>query len=326
MTRKACVAWVAAVAAWMAAGPAQAADTVTMKLAYATSPSFFHHSAAEVFKKAAEEAAGGALTVMLHPSGQLGGEVQILEGLRSGTIEGYIGTTGAMSGFASALGIVDLPYLWRDYGHAFAVLDGELGDSLRAAAREKGFEILDFWPAGRRDVYGNVRIEKPSDMDGVKIRTLQSDVYLAAFKAFGALPTPLAWPETYGALQQHVIDAAETALSAMIGASQYEVVDYVVLTGHGLTIANFSVAARWFDGLPPAVQDAIRTAEKKARAEAIRLEAASFDDAIEFLEKAGKTIVTPDRAAFQAIVADKVYPQFAERFDPATVKAIVSHP
>jgi tripartite ATP-independent transporter DctP family solute receptor len=296
--------------------------TVTMKVAYATGTNFLHHAGALAFKQAAETASQGRIEVDLFPGGQLGGEAQILDGVRAGTIECYLGATGVLSNTVPELGLLDLPYLWRDPKQAFDLLRGNVGQRLTEAGAKKGLRILDFWPAGRRDVYGNVRIEKPADFKGVKIRTLQTPVFLATFKAFGALPTPLAWPETYGALQQGVIDASETALSAMLDASQQEVSKYIVLTGHALTIAAFTVGAPWFDGLAPDLQRIINDAEGVGRAKALELDAADFQGALTRLQQDKKTIISPDLAPFRQTVADTVYPQFASRFDPALIKEI----
>lgn len=296
--------------------------TVTMKVAYATGTNFLHHAGALAFKEAAEKASNGRIEVALFPGGQLGGEVQILDGVRAGTVECYLGATGVLSNTVPELGLLDLPYLWRDSKQAFDMLRGNIGKHLTAAGAAKGLRILDFWPAGRRDVYGNVRIEKPADFKGVKIRTLQTPVFLATFKAFGALPTPLAWPETYGALQQGVIDASETALSAMLDASQQEVSKYIVLTDHALTIAAFTVGAPWFDGLPPDLQQVIIDAEGVGRAKALELDAADFQGALNRLQQDKKTILRPDLAPFRQIVKETVYPQFSSRFDPALIKEI----
>jgi tripartite ATP-independent transporter DctP family solute receptor len=294
----------------------------SLKLAYATEAGFYHHAAAQAFKADLEATTGGRLTVELFPGGQLGGEAQILEAVRAGTIEAYLGTCGALSNFVPELGIVDLPYIWRDTAHAMATLDGGVGTKLAAAAPPKGFVVASFWPAGRRDVYGNVKIEKPDDFKGVKIRTLQTPVYLATFRAFGALPTPIAWPETYGALQQGVIDAAETALSAMLAASQQEVVKYIVLTGHAQTVAAVAFGKPWFDGLAPDLQKAIPAALAKGRAVAMAAEDKSFAGAIDRLKAAGKSITTPDLTALAAVVQKTVLPQFAGKFDPALLSQI----
>jgi tripartite ATP-independent transporter DctP family solute receptor len=294
----------------------------TLKLAYATEPGFYHHAAAQAFKADLEAATGSRLTVELFPGGQLGGEAQILEGVRAGTIEAYLGTCGALSNFVPELGVVDLPYIWRDTAHALGTLEGPVGTQLAAAAPAKGFVIGDFWPAGRRDVYGNVRIEKPEDFKGVKIRTLQTPVYIATFKAFGALPTPIAWPETYGALQQGVIDAAETALSAMLAASQQEVVKYIVLTGHAQTVAAVAFSKPWFDSLAPDLQKAIPSALAKGRAVARAAEEKAFSGALDRLKAAGKTVTTPDLTALSAVVRKTVLPQFAGKFDAAILNQI----
>jgi len=301
---------------------ARAASQTTMKVAYATGTSFYHHQGAESFKQVVEASTGGAINVELYPTGQLGGEAQILEGLKAGTIEAYIGTCGAVSNFVPELGLVDLPYLWRDNAHAFGVLAGPIGAKLSQAAPAKGFTLLGFWPAGRRDVYGKVRIEKPEDFHGVKIRTLQTPVFLATFRAFGALPTPLAWPETYSALQQGVIDASETALSAMLDANQQEVVKFVSLTGHALTIATMAVASKWYGDLAPDLKRAIAEAEAKGRARVLAADQEAFGTAVDRLKAAGKTILSPDTTPFSSLVRQAVYPQFADRFDSALVKEI----
>jgi tripartite ATP-independent transporter DctP family solute receptor len=300
----------------------RAASSVTMKVAYATGTNFYHHLGAETFKQALESSTGGRISVELYATGQLGGESQILEGLKVGTIEAYIGTCGALSNFVPELGLVDLPYLWRDNAQAFGALDGPIGAKLAQAAPAKGFTLLGYWPAGRRDVYGNVKIEKPDDFHGVKIRTLQAPVFLATFKAFGALPTPLAWPETYSALQQGVIDASETALPAMLDANQQEVVKYVSLTGHALTIATITVATRWYTDLEPDLRQAIAEAEAKGRARVLAADEQAFENAITRLKVAGKVILSPDPAPFRTLVRQTIYPQFSDRFDPKVIKEI----
>lgn len=312
-----------AAATFGVASRSRAANPVTMKVAYATGANFYHHQGAETFKQALESSTGGRINVELYSTGQLGGEAQILEGLKVGTIEAYIGTCGALSNFVPELGLVDLPYLWRDNAQAFRILEGPIGEKLARPAPAKGFTLLGYWPAGRRDVYGNVRIEKPDDFRGVKMRSLQTPVFLATFKAFGALPTPMAWPETYSALQQGVIDASETALPAMLDANQQEVVKYVSLTGHALTIATMTVATRWYGGLEPDLRKAIAEAELKGRARVLAADEKAFEDAVARLKAAGKTILSPDPAPFQTLVRQTIYPKFSDRFDPKVVKEIM---
>jgi TRAP-type transport system periplasmic protein len=321
MTRRSALAMGAASLFRLSSSRGATAAT-TMKVAYATGTDFYHHKAALAFKSEVEKTTDGAMVVELYPTGQLGGEAQILEGVRAGTIEAYIGTCGALSNFVPQLGLLDMAYLWADPTRAIATLNGPLGDRLKQPASAKGFVIVGFWPAGRRDVYGNKRIEKPEDFRGVKIRTLQTPAFVATFKALGALPTPLAWPETYGALQQGVIDASETALSAMLDAHQDEVVKFVTLTGHALTIATLTAGEPWFSSLPAEQRAAITAAELKARALAVDLDRHAFEDAVAALSRGGKTILSPEIAPFQEIIHKTVYPQFATRFDAALMREI----
>jgi TRAP-type transport system periplasmic protein len=125
--------------------------------------------------------------------------------------------------------------------------------------------VLGYWIGGVRDTYGNRLVQKPDDFKEMKLRTLQTPMYVALFKAYGAIPTPIAWPETYLALAQGTVDGAETALVAMHDTKQYEVVKYATRTKHAISAAPFVVSERRWQTLTPEQQRAIVTAELETR-------------------------------------------------------------
>ena len=176
---------------------------------------------AQQLRKRANELTGGQVTIRLFPNAGLGSEQQALEGMQAGTVDmGYITVyTNAVK-----LGVVlDLPFLFRDFAHWKKAVDGNAGRTIAEAAPAAGVRVLAWHIGGWRDVYGSKPLRTVDDFKGLKLRTQQAVAIVEFFKAIGAIPTPVAWPETYLALQQRTVDAAETALWAMFDAKQYEV-------------------------------------------------------------------------------------------------------
>lgn len=306
---------------------AQANDggkVVKMKIASSSPADYFQVKSAQEFGKRAEELANGKLKVEVYPDGQLGSAADAVQGLRTGSIEAYIGSTSSATELVPEFEVLDFPYLFESYEHYFKVMDGELGKQMADEARAKGVDVLEWWAGGVRDVYNNGRpIHAPADMKGMKLRVNESPVYVATFKAFGAIPTPLDFPEVQLGLQQGVIDGAETALTVAVSSKQMESVDYASLTHHQYTSAMFAVGQKWFDNLDPEIQQAIETAADEVTPDERKADDQVLADAVAAFKAAGKEVVEPDRAAFEAIAA-KVREQFAEKFPPETFETIAS--
>jgi TRAP-type transport system periplasmic protein len=295
-----------------------------MKIAFSSDTTTPQGAGLVQFKTLAEAATGGRLRVLLFINGQLGSEADVLKGLQLSTIEGYSGSTASFSATVAPLGILDLPYLFRSYDHLYHVLDGSQGKRLMALSESNGVHILGYMTGGVRDTYNNGRpINEPSDMKGMKLRTAQSAVYVAVFKAFGAAPTPLAFGDVYLALKTGTLDGAETSLVPMLAAHQDEVVKYISLTHHGMSANMFAVGATWFKSLPNDIQSAIQTAATTATTTVRNGILDGDDSTLAILKAHGKTIVQPDGAAFRTI-AQGVWPSFSSAFGQANIDAIVN--
>jgi len=183
---------------------------LSLKLGHAVAPVHPYHLGAVKFSELVAQRTGGKVKIDVYPSTQLGNERDMVEGLQLGTIDLVVTSTGPVGGFVPKMFVVDLPFLFRDRDHAYKVLDGPIGRDLLSALSAKSIRGLAFWENGFRQITNNLRpIEKPTDLKGVKIRTMENKVHLAAFRAFGASPTPMAWSEVYTALQQRTIDGQE---------------------------------------------------------------------------------------------------------------------
>ena len=157
---------------------------VSLKLGHAVAPVHPYHRGAVKFSEVVAQRTGGKVKVEVYPSTQLGNERDMVEGLQLGTIDLVVTSTGPVGGFVPKMFVVDLPFLFRDRDHAYRVLDGPIGRDLLSALSSKSIRGLAFWENGFRQITNNLRpIEKPADLKGIKIRTMENKVHLAAFRA-----------------------------------------------------------------------------------------------------------------------------------------------
>jgi tripartite ATP-independent transporter DctP family solute receptor len=252
-----------------------------------------------------------ALTVHKGTLGQ--GERQLYESVQLGTLEGIFASTGTLSAFVPEADLFNLPFLFKNSAHAFAAVDGEVGEWFNEKMLENGFRILGWWTIGTRNTSNRVRpIEKPEDYQGLKIRTMESPPFIEMYKAMGASPVPMAITEVYTALQQGTIDGIDGSLPAQLEFKHVEVLDYAAVTDHIVLLYPFTVSESWWQGLTQEQRDAIIAAEKEARQVQREADAAYNAKIEDEWKKLGKTVTHPDIAAFQE-VAKTIYPQFYDR-------------
>ena len=257
----------------------------------------------------------------VYPDRQLGEEREMVEGLQLGTVDMTAVSTGPLVSFVPQVGVLDLPFLFRDSAHAYAVLDGEVGREIMDRFPGRGMVGLAYWENGWRHMTSRTAVATPADLRGMKLRTMQNPVHIAAFRNLGASPVPMVWGEVFTSLGQGVIDAQENPLSVVYLNSLWEVQKHVTLTRHlyGPHLILFS-KARW-EKLPANAREVITTAMPEItawqRAEATRLDA----DAIAQLRAKGMTVSEVDIASFQQ-AAQSTYAQFKDRYDPALVARI----
>ncbi|MFW6028088.1 MAG: TRAP transporter substrate-binding protein [bacterium] len=310
LTRRSLLVSACAAALLMAAPPVQAADLDIRIASVVTSDSTLY-TGTEHFEKRLKEILGDdAVSVTVH-EGTLGkGERQLYESVQLGTLEGTFSSTGPLSSFVPEADLFNLPFLFKNSEHAYAVVDGEIGDWFNEKMIEKGFRILGWWTIGTRNTSNNERpIEKPEDYEGLKIRTMESPPFIEMYKAMGASPVPMSITEVYSALQQGTIDGIDGSLPAQLEFKHIEVLDYAAVTDHVVLLYPLTVSESWWQSLTDEQREAIKTAELEARE--IQREADKEYNAgieAEWVER-GKTITHPDIEAFQE-VAKTIYPQF----------------
>ena len=277
----------------------------------------------DVLAQEVEKGTNGRIVIKNFFSGSLGGERESIESVQLGTQELTGTSTGPIPNFVPAVKILDIPFLFRDKAHARAVLDGPIGQALLKEFDSKGFKALAWSENGVRHMTNNKRpINLPDDLKGLKMRTMENPVHVAAYKGFGIITTPMAFPEVFTALQQGVVDGQENPLSVIMAAKFEQVQKYMTLTAHVYSPALLLMNKASFDKLSPADQkvflDAAKLAAAATRARVDKDDASGVAD----LRAKGMNIIeTFDKAAFVAKLAP-VFTQFEKEFGKDKIDAI----
>lgn len=211
-------------------------DEKKVELTFANITSVSGKLAGEKFKEIAETESNGSIVVNLFPDNQLGDDRVAIETTQFGDIDIGVSSTSPLATMYSDFYIFDAPYLFLSTEEAYRGLDGEVGQKILKDMESIGLKGLCFWENGFRNFTNNkVEVRLPGDVKGMKVRTMENEVHLAAWKALGANPTPMAFTELFTALQQGTVDAEENPLGIIDANKFAEVQKYVSLTQHVYT-------------------------------------------------------------------------------------------
>lgn len=194
-----------------------------------------HHfqTISEQFAEFVSERTDGEITIEIYPSDQLGNQTQLVEGTLLGTNDMVLTSDAVLSNFVPQVGMINLPFIFRDSGHVRAALDGEVGQDLSAMVEEQGAVVVGWWENGFRHITNSRNpIETPEDLKGMQLRVPEGPVFVSTFEALGVNPTPISFGELYSALQLGVVDGQENPPAHILTQKFHEVQDYVSRTGH----------------------------------------------------------------------------------------------
>ena len=260
------------------------------------------HVFGDTFRKLAEEATGGAVTIRVFASGTLGQEREVVQQLQEGLVDFMVSGTAIWGSVAPRLQVFDFPFMWRDWEHVHSIVDGTVGreaaDYLERSVRMRPLAWGDSF--GFRQVITRSRdVTETSQLAGLKIRTIQSPIYVKAVELMGASPTPMAFGEVYTSLQTGVIDGYEHDASTTLQQRFYEIAGFMARTRHIAGVLGLWGSAVTLARLPAE----IRTALEGAALEAAKRQRAMGPDedtaATVQLTKNGMTIRDVDGRALQ---------------------------
>ena len=300
-----------------------AAAQTTMRISISIAQNSHQGIAIDTFAKEVEKRTAGRYKVQPFYSGSLGGERESIEAVQLGTQELAFSSSGPVPNFVPETKILDIPFLFRDKAHARAVLDGPIGQDLLAKFDSKGFKALAWAENGIRHMTNSKRaVNAPEDLKGLKMRTMENPVHVAAYKGLGIVTTPMAFPEVFTALQQGTVDGQENPLSVIMASKFDQVQKYLTLTGHVYSPAIFLMNKASFDKLSAADKQAFLEAAKEGvKANRARVDEDDAKGVAELRGKGMNVVETVDKARFLSVLAP-VNAEFEKQFGKANIENI----
>lgn len=269
------------------------------------------------FIKYVQETSGGKITVEYFPNAALGGDIELLEGCSMGTIQMCNPTISVMTTYDDEFGILDMPFLFSNYEAGLEALNrGELGNQLRSMMKGTGIRMADqFYFGGYRGLSNNIRpVRTPEDISGLKIRVMESPVYITSFSLMGANPTPMSFSELFTALQNKTVDGQDNDPSLTFTSQYYEVQKYYTNLEHIISFGTISMSEAWYEGLPDAYRKIIDDGVKVMTDYITTNSFKSYEGYLKQLEDAGMEVTRltdEERQAFK----DRVMPMYEEYYD-----------
>lgn len=277
--------------------------------------------AAEVNKES-----GGSIQVQVFPDGQLGGDVQSLEGLRAGTIQATSMTPSIVANLDKRFNVLSLPFLFDGPNTFYKVTDGPVGKQLLAGLADYGIVGAGIMDAGFRDVTNSKKeIKSPDDLKGLKIRVLENPIQTELWKDLGAIPTPMAFTELFSALQQHVVDGEENAPVTVQSAKFNEVQKYMTIDGHLYDGQVIMFSKKFYDSLTDKEKQIVMAAAQHMKENERVSYQKMNNDAINALKQSGMVIteLTPEQRTKFADAAKPVYKMISDMVGADLVDKIV---
>jgi len=256
------------VAALVATGAVQAQDFKPriVRFGYGLVDNSNQGRAARMFAQEVEKATGGKMKVRAIGNASLGSDTQMQQALIGGAQEMMVGSTATLVGLVPEMAVWDTPFLFSNAKEADVVLDGPVGDKIKAKLEAKGMVGLVYWENGFRNLTNSKRpVAKLEDLNDIKLRGMQNNVFLDSFKALGANAVPLPFSELFTALETRAVDGQENPYNTIVSSKFYEVQKYLTVTNHVYSPWIVTVSKKWWDGLSAAEKKVLQDAAIKSR-------------------------------------------------------------
>ena len=233
-------------------------EAITLKLGHIQSEQDLWQLGSIKFKEEVEKLSNGTIKVEIFPNSTLGGDRDLAEGMKMGTVD-FALIAGVLGNFDKSISILELPYLFRNHDEYVKIVNGPIGEEIAGnVLKSSGIRVLNFWDRGPRHVTANKAIMTPDDIKGLKIRVPEIPAMVDTWKAMGATPTPMALGEVYTSIQQGTIDGVENPLAVLYNGKFQEVAKYLLLDGHVYNVTNLVVGVDFWNSLTPDQQKLLK--------------------------------------------------------------------
>jgi tripartite ATP-independent transporter DctP family solute receptor len=304
-----CALGVAILAAGPLAAPLHAQTEI--KFGHVGEPGSLFAASAEEFARRANAKLGGKAKVVVYGSSQLGGDKELLQKLKLGTVDIALPST-VMSSEADLFGVFEMPYLVKDRAHMGRIEKEVFWPRLAPEAEKKGLKVIAVWENGYRHITNSRRpINTPEDLKGIKLRVPEGKWRVKMFQAYGANPSPMKFSEVFTALQTGVMDGQENPFTQIYSAKFQEVQKFLSLSGHVYTPAYATVGAKKWASLPDDVRKSLEETARETQAFVYQTASKAEGDLLDKLKAAGMQVNTPNKDAFVA-ASKPVYEEFAK--------------
>ena len=295
----------------MLASPGTAHAQIELKLGHVGKKGSLFQLSADEFAKRANAKLGGKYKVVVFGSSQLGGDKEMLQKLKLGTLDMALPST-VMSSEVDLFGIFEMPYIVKDREHMKRIEKAIFWPKLEPAAEKKGLKILAVWENGYRHITNNKHpIVTPADLKGIKLRVPKGKWRVKMFQEYGANPSPMSFSELFSALQTGVMDGEENPLTQIYSAKLQEVQKYLSLSGHVYTPAYLTVGLKRYEKLPADVRKILEESARETQAFVYETAARQDKDLLKKLKDDGMKVNEVDKNAF--IAASKpIYAEFGK--------------
>ncbi|MDP2239831.1 MAG: TRAP transporter substrate-binding protein [Burkholderiales bacterium] len=297
-----------------------AAAQTEIKFGHVGEPGSLFAASAEEFAKRANAKLGNKAKVIVFGSSQLGGDKELVQKLKLGTVDIALPST-VMSSEADLFGVFEMPYLVKDRKHMGLIEKEVFWPLIAPAAEKKGLKVIAVWENGYRHITNNKRpINTPEDLKGIKLRVPEGKWRVKMFQTYGANPSPMKFSEVFTALQTGVMDGQENPFTQITSAKFQEVQKFISLTGHVYTPAYATVGAKKWATLPPDVRKILEDTAKETQAYVYQVAEKAETELLGTITAAGVKSNVPNKDAFVA-ASRPVYEEFAS--EVAGSKAVI---
>ncbi|MDR1050505.1 MAG: TRAP transporter substrate-binding protein [Deltaproteobacteria bacterium] len=323
LSRQAGLVFLLAVVAGLVCAPGiLKAQPVAMTAGHTLATDHPYHLGLVYFGELLKERTNGEVTLEVYHSSQLGSERDLIEGLQMGSVSMAAVTTASLSAFTNEFLVYDLPFLFPDTETARRVLDGELGAGSLRSLEAIDIVGLTYFENGFRHLTNSARpVVEPGDARGLKIRTMQNEIHMAAFQAVGAVPAQLSFGELFSALQQGLMDGQENPVPIIYTSKFYQVQKYCSLTGHFYSPTPVLIRRQIWDAFSDERKAIVRQAASEARDYQRKLNDEQNARCIDKLKEEGMEVVEVDKAVWLAAM-QPVYDQFADKIGPEVIRRV----
>ena len=282
-----------------------------IKFGHVGEPGSLFAASADEFAKKANAKLGNKAKVVVFGSSQLGGDKELMQKLKLGTVDIALPST-VMTSEADIFGVFEMPYLVKDRNHMKKIEKEVFWSKIAPAVEKKGLKVIAVWENGYRHITNNKHpINKPADLQGIKLRVPEGKWRVKMFQTYGANPSPMKFSEVFTALQTGVMDGQENPFTQIYSAKFQEVQKYLSLTGHVYTPAYATVGAKKWASLPADVRKILEDTAKENQAFVYERATKDDDELLGKIKAAGVQVNTPDKDAFVK-ASVPVYEEFAK--------------